>query len=379
MIYTVFCTTADDAAQWRAELLEYSWGRVRQPGELVRLTAVAPGEALPRHRLARVVPTMCWSPHPYTGDTYPPYNTAAALLEWLFTERIDGTILLVRPDSVFRAAVENEVGPGQARATACEALRGDGSAAPGSGHFGLGPSVTFLENFCVDCTLTLPPVTLPVLIDANDLRRMAARWLELMSIIRAETAAGIDGQADRAADIAYAIAAAEARIAHAVTDLGVDTGAGLGQAALINYGQPIESADGKTVWNQHLYQPWTSVDPGRATSGSGREFLALLEEYCALRAAGGDHAMLRPRRRPGVRVGRVLDRTLLEIPGRPDTLSLNPSAAAIWELCTGELNLADLQRRLESRFQLAPGTLGGSLQSVIDQLQNVGALDLEPA
>ncbi len=379
MIYTVFCTIADDAAQWRSELLEYSWGRVRQPGELVRLTAVAPGEPLPRQRLARVVATSCWSPHPYTGDSYPPYNTAAALLEWLFTERIDGTILLVRPDSVFRASVETEVGPGQARATAWPALPDNGSGVSGSEHFGLGPNLAFLENFCVDCRLALPPVTLPVLIHASDLRRMAARWLELMSIIRAEMAAGVDGKSDRVADMAYAIAAAEARIAHAVTDLGVDTGAGPSQAVLIHYGQPIESADGDSVWNQHLYQPWTSVDPGRASSGSGHEVLALLEEYCARRAAGGDHAMLRPRRRPGVRVGRVLDRTLLEIPGRSDTLSLNPSAAAIWELCDGKLDLADLQGRLENRFQLAPGALGGSLQSVIDQLHNVGALDLEPA
>lgn len=90
MIFTVFSTTANAAMQWQSELLEYSWGRVKQPGELLRLVGMGPHEPLPRHRLARVTGTLCWSPHPYTGDVYPPYNNAASVLEWLFAERIEG-------------------------------------------------------------------------------------------------------------------------------------------------------------------------------------------------------------------------------------------------------------------------------------------------
>ena len=122
MIHTVFSTTANNAMQWQSELLEYSWGRVKQPGELVRLVAAGPGEPLPRHRLARVVRTLAWSPHPYTRDVYPAYNKAASLLEWLVSERVVGTILLLEPDCVFRASVATEVEPGHAQATAWPGL-----------------------------------------------------------------------------------------------------------------------------------------------------------------------------------------------------------------------------------------------------------------
>jgi hypothetical protein len=374
MIYTVFSTTADAAMQWKAELLEYSWGRINQPGELVRLVAHAPQDRLPRHRLARVASTMSWSPHPYTGDSYAPYNTAAALLEWLFTERIDGTVLLVEPGCVFRAAVATEVGPGQAQGTAWRGL-----AHTGTGPFGLDPSLAFLDRFCVNRTLEIPRVTLPVLIHAGDLRRLAARWLELMSLIREEMAVSTGSRPDDAAEIAYAVAAAEAGVAHTIADLGGDTGASPSRVPLLEYKRPIESENGDIAWDERAYQPWTAVDPQGAAQGSAREFLALLEEHITRRANGGDLAFLRPRRRPGVRVGRILDRILLEIPGRADTCSLNPSAAAIWELCDGARSLADVGRELEQRFQLAPGTLGADIQSVIDHLESVGALDLASA
>ena len=374
MIFTVFSTTATATMQWQSELLEYSWGRVKQPGELVRLVGIRPHDALPRHRLARVIGTLSWSPHPYTSDVYPPYNKAASLLEWLFTEQIEGTILLVEPNSVFRAAVAKEVEPGDARATAWPGL-----PRKGEGPFGLGPSFAFLDRFCVNRTLAPPGVTSPVLIHSSDLRKLAARWLELMSIVRAETAQSRDGSLDDADEIAYAVAAAEAEIPHAVDDLGVDTAARDGKAPLLDYGRPIESERGQVVWDERVYRSWDRVDPQAAAPGTGREFLALLAEYVARRAEGGELAFVRPRRRTGVRVGRVLDQTVLEIPGRADVLSLNPSAAAIWDLCDGARGLADVTRELANRFHLTPEDLRSDVHSVIDRLESVGALDLEPA
>ena len=373
MIFTVFSTTANEAMQWQSEILEYSWGRVRQPGELVRLVGIGPHEPLPRHWLARVTGTLCWSPHPYTGDVYPPYNKAASLLEWLFVEHIEGTILLVEPDCVFRAAVAQEVGPGEARAAAWPGL-----PRLGEGPFGLGPSFAFLERFCVKRELELPRVTFPVLIHSSDLRKLAARWLELMSIIRVETAQSTHGSLGDADGIAYAVAAAEADIPHAITDLGVEPSARCSQAPLLHYSQPIESERAEVVWDKRTYRSWDRVDPRCAAPGMGRDFLALLEEYVARRAEGGELAFLRPQRRTGVRVGRVLDQTVLEIPGRSDTLSLNPSAAAIWELCDGARGLADLTRELATRFQVTPDNMRSDVQSVIERLESVGALDLEP-
>ncbi len=373
MIYTVFSTAANEPMQWRSELLEYSWGRVKQPGELVRLVAIGRHETLPRHRLARVTATLMWSPHPYTGDVYAPYNKAASLLEWLFAEPVEGTILLVEPNCVFRAPVATEIEPGQARGIASPGL-----SRKDEGPFGLGRSFAFLDRFCVNRTLEPPRVTFPLLIHSSDLRKLAARWLELMSIIRAETALQGSGVLGNADEIGYAVAAAEAEIPHAAADLGVDTCAGHSDAPLLNYGRPIESDRGQVIWDERIYRSWDRVDPRRAAPGTGRDFLALLEEYVVHRAEGGELAFLRPRRRAGVRVGRVLDQTVLEVPGRADALSLNPSAAAIWELCDGARGLADLTRELATRFHLSPDDLRSDVQSVIDRLESVGALDLEP-
>ena len=244
MIYTVFCPGAATVEMaWQSELLGYSWGRARQPGELVQLVPRKTATVAPCHPLARVIETQSWSRHPYTADLYPPYEKAAALLEWLFVEKIEGTVLLLEPTSVFRRPISDEVRPGGARATAWPELpRGDGP-------FGLGAAFAFLSEFCVDRELEVAPVQLPVLIHSTDLRRIVARWLELMSIIRTETEGTASGALPDADKVAYAIAAAEARIPHAEAALGVTTAATDrdNEAPIVDYRSPISSAAGHPV------------------------------------------------------------------------------------------------------------------------------------
>lgn len=326
MIYTVFCSTSNAELQSNSELLAYSWGRAQQSGELVHLSP-SKRDGAPCHRLAREITTQTWSPHPYTGDLYPPYNRAAALLEWLFVERVDGTILLLEPSHAFRASVTSEVAPAHAKGT-------DWPNIPrGSGPFGLGPDFEFLTRFCVDRDLDLSPVRLPVLIHSNDLRKLAARWLELMSIIRAETAGAATGAHPNADAIAYVIAAAEANVPHAIADLNID----------------MDAPE------------------------------ALRAEYFARRADGAELAFMKPRRHKGVREGKILGSVFLEIPGRADTVSLNSSAAAIWEVCDGTRSLAEINRELETRFSMPPGSLRADIEVVIQRLERIGSLRLEQA
>ena len=372
MIYTVFSTSTSEAMQWQSELLEYSWGRVRQPGELVRLVAAKPGEQLPRHRFARVVRTLNWSPHPYTGDAYSPYNKAASLLEWLFAERIDGTCLVLEPDSVFLSPVATEIDPGQARASAWLELP------HGEGPFGLGPDFAFLEQYCVDRTLTLPAVRPPLLIHSSDLRRIVARWLELMGIIRSEMSGSTHSELQVPDAVAYGIAAAEADVPHTHADLGGATDAAEGRAPILHYRRPVEASGGEILWDPSGYRAWDAVEPELAGPGVGRDFLALLAEFVGHKLSGSDLALVRPCRRKGVREGRVFDHTLLEIPGRADTLSLNSSGAAIWDLCDGRCSMAELTRKLEAQFQMQSGSLDADIQQVIERLVSVGALELEP-
>lgn len=356
MIFSAFCADASDPT-WRSQLLGYSWSRARQPGELVQLSAEGVPVPPSSHLLARVVETQRWSPHPYTGDPYPPYQTAASLLEWLFVERIEGTVLLLEPTSVFLAPVPDEVGPGQARGTPwVELPRGDGP-------FGLGPGFDFLADLCVDRTLALPAVKLPVLIHAAELRRLAPRWLELMAIIRAETAGAPSGPRPDADKIAYAIAAAEARVPHATAALGVAA------PRLV-----VTSAGAETPWDPDVHGPFDAGD-----ARPGLDVLALLAEFLEKRTRGLEASLLRPRRQKGVREGKILGSMFLEIPGREDTVSLNSSGAAIWEACDGTRSLDEVNRELEARFDMPPGSLRADVEVVIKRLERIGALRLTPA
>ena len=373
MIYTVFCTASGAAMDWQSELLEYSWGRVGQAGELLRLVAAMPGQAAPTRRLARVFETHGWSPHPYTGDTYFAYNKAAAVLEWLFEERIEGTVLLLDAKQIFRSAVSIEVERGQARAHPWPGRpRGDGP-------FGLGPAFEFLVPFCVDRTLELGAVTLPALIHSTDLRRIAARWLELMSIIRAETAGQVRLELTHADTIAYLIAAAEAGIRHEPLELSVGTDAEHSAAPLLSYQGPVLSTDGGIVWDPEVYRCWDPVQPESALVGTGRELLIRLSEVIAHREQGLEFAFVIPTRCQGVREGKILGSLFLEIPGRAETVSLNASGAAIWEACDGVRGFAEINRELETRFQMPAGSLRADVEVVIKRLERIRALSLDPA
>lgn len=371
MIVTVFVSTSSAQDQWRAELLEQSWQQAGQAGELVRLVASPGKEVLPLHGLARVLGTRCWSPHPYTADQFEPYNTTAGLLEWLLRERIDATLLLLDSDSVLLSALDQQVGPGEAIGHSWPDIPCDGS-----GPFGLSSDYQSLQAFCVNRQLTLPRVQFPLLIHSKDLLRIAARWLELTAIIRsyAKTERGAPADAGK---IAYAIAAAEYRIPHSVRELAAIPRDSEADKPVLNYREPVETAQGNILWDAQAYRPWQPCEPKQAAAGAGRSFLTLLQEYAISRNSFSCFARRRPRRRFGVREANILDQTLLEIPGLPDPLSLNSSAAAIWKLCDNRRTLADIAASLEQRFQAPRETLYPDIELAINVLHRDGALDLE--
>jgi len=96
------------------------------------------------------------------------------------------------------------------------------------------------------------------------------------------------------------------------------------------------------------------------------------------RARGLDPTLLKPCRQKGVRAGKILGSLFLEIPGRPDTVSLNASGAAIWEVCDGTRSLAAINHELETRFEMPAGSLRADVEVVIKRLEDLGAVRLEP-
>ena len=400
MIVTVFCAPNDAENGWRTDLLEYGWHRAEQPGSLVRLVPTTPDAALPSHRYARPEPTLAWSPHPHTQDQYAGTNLPGAILEWLHRDPIDATLLVLDDFSAFRGngsrslthlVVDEEVAPGQALGTPwdlhpamAEANEKDAGAVkvqdPKRDPFGLGPGFGALRQIAVNPSIRLPRVTFPVLIHSRDLRKIAARWLELTVFLRVRCPAP-HGRIPIAHQLAYTIAAAEYRIAHTSRALGIscqaeDPLSDDGPAPIATFRSAIESPRGEIVWDPLAYSPWTAVDPAQAKPGPGRDVLALLAEKIAFDEAGGELAFVLPRRREGVREARLLDQMLLEIPGQEDSLSLNASASAIWELCDDERTLAAITTELEASYEVAPGTLRDDVAATAESLREAGALDL---
>ena len=106
MIYTVVCTDINDYVNWQFELLEYSWSRIHQPGKLVRLVACEDDAELPQHKHAEVFRTRPTNVHPESGDVYVCYNRLYSLKQWLDDEDIQGTVLIVDADVVFRSPIK---------------------------------------------------------------------------------------------------------------------------------------------------------------------------------------------------------------------------------------------------------------------------------
>jgi hypothetical protein len=293
------------------------------------------------------------------------------LLEWILQERIDASLLLLDSHSVLTGALNEEVASGQAVGNEWEGMPRGGKA-----PFGLPGEYQSLQAYCVNRALGLPPVHFPLQIHSRDLKKILARWLELTGIIRTQVSTSL-GRPEDAHKLAYAIAAAEYGIAHQPRKLALTPGDRNISSAIMNYSRPIESARGEIIWNMEHYQPWEPCAPTDAKAGAGRNFLALLQEYQILRSSFGHFRLRRPRRRMGVREARILDHMLLEVPSRPEPLSLNRSAAAIWSLCDDQRTMADIAEALEHKFQVPRESLSPDIELALFQLHRDGAIDLE--
>jgi hypothetical protein len=370
VIITVFVTSSSEEEHWCAELLEHSWIQAGQSGELVRLVACGADARLPMHSMARVVRTMPYNPHPYLDDEFPGYNFPAALLEWLYSEAVDATLLLLDARSIFLEALEMELSPE-------EAIGNTWREWPtGEGPFGLADHYVNLRAFCVNRKLKPPKVQWPVLIHSSELKKMAARWLELTALIRCEVNEK-NGRPEEAHKVAYTVAAAEYAVRHKSRKIASAPADRRADRAVLTYAAPVCSVNGDAVWEADSYQPWSECDPAQARAGAGRVFLSRLKDYVAMRRSGEHLGLRRPRRCPGVREAHLPDRMVLQVPGIEQPLNLNSSAAAIWRLCDSTRTLADIADELEQRFEVPREELCADIDRAINLLHTGGAVDLE--
>lgn len=380
MFYTVFSTNDTPYMQWQSDLLEYSWKRVRQEGTLIRLVATNNPTTLPNQKHAHCIATQSWDTHPDTGDFYPIYNKPASLLEWVFTHRPEGTVLLLDPDCVFRKRVEQHVSPGYpASQTWVEFSTGRPSS---ESPFGFGKDFSFLNDFCARADMSVDAVMIPTLIHTSDLRKICARWLEHCSTIR-QNYRNRNGEPIRESDMyAYLVAAAEYGLQHTPLSLGVcnnwkpESAPG---APIIHYCQPITEKDGRKIFGKRDYAPWSRIDESVEPSQDyNRDLIALINDY--VDDMEGITRQPAPYRRPkwhtDVMEGRVVDDMLLELPAENQTLWLNASGKAIWELCDGSRTISDIGAELAQRFNMGDHDPTADVGTTVSQLRAAGFLEV---
>ncbi len=380
MFYTVFSTDMSPKMQWQSDLLEYSWKKVDQEGVLIRLIATDDPANLPAQQYAHCVATTPWNVHPDTGDSYPIYNKPASLLEWVFREGPEGTVLILDPDCVFRAPVTRRVSPGSPISQRWVDFRiGRPSA---RSPFGLGEGFSFLKDHCTRVDKAVAAVMIPTLIHTSDLRKLCARWLQLCGVVR-DNYCHAEGEKVWEADMfAYLAACAEYGIDHETASLGICTNwnpADVPDAPIIHYCQPILSTDGGEIFYKHTYKPWAFVDTNaEPRQAYGRDMIALVNDY--VRDVAGIRQTPTPATRPtwrnGVMEGRVLDEILLEIPDECSSLWLNASGKAIWELCDGSRRIEEIGSILSDRFAIGKDAIMPDIIATVERLHEVRFVDL---
>ncbi len=375
MIYTVFSTTDSPFQQWQSELLEYSWHQAGQPGELIRLVATA-GDTLPAHRFARTIGTPLCQVDPLTGDDYAPYNKPASLLQWLRTERPDGTVLLLDPDCVFLAPIHREVSEGHPVAQRWVGLSHSESAE----GFALDQRFAFLKQHGVTSRTPAQLGMIPTLIHTRDLARIAARWLEVTALVRREVTDQCGRRMWESDMYAYAIVTAEAGLEHELTSLGVCTNWSPDEAPnapIIHYCQAIESDSGDFIWSKYQYTPWGRVaEPKRAKHEYGCNLLTLLNR-CVNAQAAAELEAVRPRGSVGVREIREPAGMVLCVPGSNREFSLNRTAERIWSLCDGTRTVNAMRAELEREMERGDGTLHEALIEALATLHDANLVVFE--
>lgn len=84
----------------------------------------------------------------------------------------------------------------------------------------------------------------------------------------------------------------------------------------------------------------------------------------------------KPRPLDGVEVLTLTDEMVLYLPGQELVVSLNPSAAAVWELCDGQTNVAGISQEL-GRVLGRPGQeLLAEVEAAVGQLVDLGLVEI---
>lgn len=267
--YIIYSISNSPYQEWQADLLDYSFKKVKQPGTLIRLCsedAKFPKRETPISRAGITISTPNYSS--LTPEIDWPIMNKIGSLSYLFKEnyfRDEDTLIFLDPDMIFIKAWDPEVD----RGTAC------GQKWKGYGR-------TYCQKTSIQPELCPAAedecLMYPYAIKAGDMKMM-------VDDIEHFSAKGYMKCNDWMADMsAFVIAMVKNGIATQTEEnIGICNNWDNNNdenAPIMHYCKPILDKTNKEIWGKWVYRPWEMPpDYSQATNKVDKELLKMLREY----------------------------------------------------------------------------------------------------
>jgi hypothetical protein len=265
MVHTVFSVDGSLYHRWQADLLAFSHRRVAQAGPLTRLWSAS---ERPVPFAGRTFRAESFSPHPISGDEYPPYNKPRALQAWLQeAPPAEDALLLLDPDCVFISPLAASVPRGMPIAQPMDYLDPARDA-------------TLTRRHCRKPELA-QGVGIPILIHREDMVELAPLWLKRTEEIRDDRKSR--ELAGWVAEMwGYIFAAADLGLLHTTRQIAHFQMESRADLPLIHYCNPASDPSGRWAWDKRGYIPWECVpEPPATIPLSTRVLIKLVNEWAA--------------------------------------------------------------------------------------------------
>jgi hypothetical protein len=267
--FVIYSISNSPYQEWQADLLDYSFQKVNQPGTLIRLCsedAKYPDRERPDSKVGLTIYTPNYSR--LTPELDWPIMNKVGALAYLFKEHSfhdEDTLIFLDPDMIFIKSWDPEVKMG----SAC-------------GQKWKGYGIAYCQKTSVEPELCPAGdddcLMYPFAIKAGDMKMMVEDivYFSTQGYMKCN-----DWMADMSA---FVIAMVKHKIAtETVENIGLCSNwdnSNDEEAPIMHYCQPIRDRSNKEIWGKWVYRPW-EVPPNcsQATNKVDRELLKMLREY----------------------------------------------------------------------------------------------------
>jgi hypothetical protein len=269
--YVIYSISNSPYQEWQAELLDYSFKKVKQPGTLIRLCSEDgryPGRRVPLSRAGHTIGTPNFSR--LTPEIDWPVMNKPGALKWFFEHTLfhdEDTLIFLDPDMIFTKAWNPAVTRGSVY-----------------GQKWKGYSKDYCQRTSVQPELCPTSddecVMYPFAIKAGDMKRISGdiEYFSRKGHLKCDS-----WMADMSAFVTAMVK----------DGLSVQTEENIGlcnnwdnsddeEAPIMHYCQPIKDKEGKGIWHKRKYKAWDAPpDSAAATNRVDREVLKMLHEHIA--------------------------------------------------------------------------------------------------